>query len=292
MNDQPNLVTASTEGFKAVQEASKAAQQGIGLFDRICEGLLAELSGLGADHVHMLRCELGMKWFSKFQAKFKDSGLEDNFRVIPPKFLVGIIENATLEPDDDMQQLWANLLVSAVDPDFLDTGRMAFIDILKQLEIVDVHVLSWIYEAFVCFCTSYKKRLSQAQPLKSSQRSDFSRLVSPMFYFEPWTQTHSLYWGSCEEEDYVFTKSGRIQYRDLPSNRERYIVSLDNLMRLRLTSSYKEGFDGRSHEGPFGDFRATFDCEYDKVCLTQLGVAFMEACTRARLDDLDTETTG
>ena len=48
-----------------------------------------------------------------------------------------------------MQDLWANLLSSALDPNFEGTLRSAFIDIIKQLEIVDAHILSYLYHSYL-----------------------------------------------------------------------------------------------------------------------------------------------
>ena len=64
---------------------------------------------------------------------------------MPPKLAIPIIENASLE-EDFLQDLWARLLSSAQNSGSI---RSAFIDIIKQLEVIDVKILNTMFDDYV-----------------------------------------------------------------------------------------------------------------------------------------------
>lgn len=70
-------------------------------------------------------------------------GIEGSRRVMP-KVAVPLLENATLEEDDDLQSLWASLLASALDSDASMVERK-YVSVLADLTADDVYALSDIY---------------------------------------------------------------------------------------------------------------------------------------------------
>jgi len=78
----------------------------------------------------------------------KQRGIQGVIRPVPYKLALPIIEHASLEDNDELQDLWANLLVSAVDPEFKGVIRSAYIDIIKQLEVIDVHILQFVFDSY------------------------------------------------------------------------------------------------------------------------------------------------
>lgn len=63
---------------------------------------------------------------------------------MPPKLGIPLIESATLEDDDDLHTLWSNLLANAMDPKTSHQVKHIHASILKELEPLDVHILSSI----------------------------------------------------------------------------------------------------------------------------------------------------
>ena len=54
------------------------------------------------------------------------------------------IENASLEDDPIIQDMWANLMANALNPNFKDKAlRTAFISIIKELSVIDVKVIRY-----------------------------------------------------------------------------------------------------------------------------------------------------
>src|SRR5579864_2560882 len=64
-------------------------------------------------------------------------------RAVLPNILVPLLENASLETDEDLQERWALLLVTAADADGPNLTR-AFVEILKELTPADARLLEWI----------------------------------------------------------------------------------------------------------------------------------------------------
>ena len=74
-----------------------------------------------------------------------ERGIVDT-KAVPPKLALPIIEAASLEEDDKLQNLWAKLLSNAMDPNCKLDIRYFFVDILKSLNPLDVKLLYFFYD--------------------------------------------------------------------------------------------------------------------------------------------------
>jgi hypothetical protein len=128
------MSTEITESAKAVQEVAKAANtvmaaaQSLGQFvaNLICEPL--ELaSGMISDRLRFARVKRLLRISSGFGELVKKRGI-GQFRRISPKLVLPMLEYASLEDEDELQDLWASLLASAANSSFDGTLRSAFID--------------------------------------------------------------------------------------------------------------------------------------------------------------------
>lgn len=98
----------------------------------------SETLGLLGDAIRLARVEVATRVALRAKEKAEKAGLR---LVAPPfKFLVPFFEKASIESesDDEMQSLWANLLVSAATN--VDQLSPIFIDILSKLRGVDAKV--------------------------------------------------------------------------------------------------------------------------------------------------------
>lgn len=82
-----------------------------------------------------------MRLTDRFNQIMAERGLSLKRNPVPAKLALPIIENATLEQNDELQDLWTHLLVSAVRADTDRTTRNAFVDVAKQLEPADARFL-------------------------------------------------------------------------------------------------------------------------------------------------------
>jgi hypothetical protein len=164
-----------------------------------------------------------------------------------------ILEYASLEDDDELQDLWASLLASAADPNFDGTLRSAFIDILKQLEVIDVHILQTIYRRY--------EAIRAGIPTTSGPELWMSNTSDP-------SPTNVAIEGPAIMEQ-------------LKIGSDLYENSIDNLTRLRCISSFVETkmvhSDGGRQLLQMYDY-VSFDHHYEYVCMTAFGLSFVEAC--------------
>jgi hypothetical protein len=65
-------------------------------------------------------------------------------RLVPPKIALALIENATVEYDDDLHTLWANLLATGLDT-AADEIHRKYVSILSDLTSSDVKLLRALY---------------------------------------------------------------------------------------------------------------------------------------------------
>jgi hypothetical protein len=100
------------------------------------------------DRLQFMRWERKLRLAERGRELLRERGIEGPLRPVPYKLALPIIEHASLEDNDELQDLWANLLTSAVDPKFEGLIRSAYVDIIKQLEVVDVHILDAVYERY------------------------------------------------------------------------------------------------------------------------------------------------
>jgi hypothetical protein len=241
-----------TESAKAAQETAKTVRTGIeatqelGRYvSRITDGPLETVMGILNDKLQFVRWERKLRLAERGREILDRRNIQGPLRIIPYKLAWPIIEHASLEDNDDLQDLWASLIASAVDPQFQGEIRSAYIDIIRQLEVVDVHILNVVFE-------SYRKWLNERQRMQIVNGYYFSPIQNPV---------------------------SKVDITDrLGITFAVYENSVDNLMRVRCLASYVEDETFEvwdvSRQGS-----ATVDHRYEFVCITSLGVSFVEACT-------------
>lgn len=139
------------EESKAVQEVAKATGQAIdaareagGFIARFVSGPLEQGIGIFEDRLKYMRWERQVRYMQKAQEYLVDAGLVSPTRPIPLKLAIPLMQGATLEEDDDLQDRWAALLVNAANAKFKGEVRRSYITILEQLTSLDAKILDII----------------------------------------------------------------------------------------------------------------------------------------------------
>lgn len=136
-------------------------------------GPFVDLSGIASDHLRFYRVKKQLELKEKMQAELEKRGYSEIPGAIDVSFGVPLIEAASLEDNEDLQQLWANLLANAVDPKVENKPKKSFIDILKQMDTFDAKLLKDIYAETIrtgnkyVFTTFYPERLESSNEEKS-----------------------------------------------------------------------------------------------------------------------------
>ena len=102
--------------------------------------------GLLGDKLEYWRWERQIRMIDKVNEYQKERGLRIT-RPIPPKFAIPMITNASLEEDNDLQEMWCKLIINALDYNFKSEIRFAYIDIIKSLTSLDAKILKFVYDA-------------------------------------------------------------------------------------------------------------------------------------------------
>lgn len=100
---------------------------------------IKELSEILTDQVRLWRFKNQVRLLEKAQSYVKVRGFKPT--KLPLKILVPLLENASLEEDEELHDMWAKLLVNAVDPASGSTNHIIFVEILKQLSPTEAQLL-------------------------------------------------------------------------------------------------------------------------------------------------------
>ena len=138
-----------SEAVKAIAEASKSGIDGMREFGAFIAGFiggpLTEISGMVQDRLSYMRIESHLQLMKKAKTLMHEIGMSAPTRSLPMKFAIPLFSGASLEDDDDLQVLWASLLVNAANAESgIDQSRV-YIDILERLSPLEAKILNTIY---------------------------------------------------------------------------------------------------------------------------------------------------
>src|SRR5580700_9241538 len=105
---------------------------------------LVEATG---DRLEIWKATRQLRLADRWMAMLRDRGLDSPTRPIPPAFLLPLIEHASLEGDDDLQDVWATMLANAADRDSETEMRTAFLTMLREMTHFDVSNIAKLAEA-------------------------------------------------------------------------------------------------------------------------------------------------
>ncbi|MDE6747210.1 MAG: DUF4393 domain-containing protein [Oscillospiraceae bacterium] len=108
-----------------------------------------KLMSLIGDKIDNLRWNGAIKFYDQYAELIKQRELEGKRKPIPPKYVLEIFDNAILEDDESLRELWARLLVNWEDPRKKLDMRSVYISIIKSLSPVEVKILSLIEKDIV-----------------------------------------------------------------------------------------------------------------------------------------------
>lgn len=140
------------ESSKAVAEVAKFATSTVekvsnatGFIAKYIDEPLNELVGKWVDNKKFDRWENKVKIQDRVNSILKERGCE-TIRMIPPKLGIPLIDNALLEDDDDLRELWCKLIANSLDSTREFRLKYVYIDIIKSLTPLDALILKYIHE--------------------------------------------------------------------------------------------------------------------------------------------------
>ena len=191
MNDELIAVSnAVAEGSKLGVKTLESGEKFGGFITRLTGINDDSIIGIFNDRLQFYRWEKQCKMADKYNKKFGKQLMQP----IPPKFLIPIFENASLEDDEELQELWVNLLGSWTNVEYKAERRLTYVDIIKALTPQDAKILDTIY--------NYDKKNRRTEKIENEELFDTFATI---------------------KKDEVF--------KDLDD--ETYFLSIDNLIKLR-----------------------------------------------------------
>jgi len=138
------IAEASKFGTKSVEETGKI----LSFLAKVFNESIEQATGIVSDKLKFLRWQRQIRMVDQVEQILTQRNVSEG-RTIPPKFALPMLENASLEEDDELQDMWIRLMANAMDPNFKASFKMAYIEIIKGLTPLDVKILDFFYNQLI-----------------------------------------------------------------------------------------------------------------------------------------------
>lgn len=243
MSDAEEFSKAIAEAAKFGTTSIEATEKMFGFLSKILGTPIEDAVGIVGDKLQYIRWQRQNRMVDGVNKILKERGLSKT-KAIPPKFAIPMLEQASLEEDDDLQDIWCRLITNSLDPNFKSEIRYAFIDIIKNLTSLDAKILKYVYDS----------ALSNINPYFSLSPSNSFTIYGIIKRF----------------------KFSSYSFKSITTASQYEIeTSLDNLLRVRCLQNnfLKDSIEEASKSLDPSPTSDTFS-------LTQFGIVFVEACLK------------
>jgi len=147
MNEVSDPTGGWAKATEATADASKEAIQAGRDLGRFISGPADEVVGMLRDHLRVVRFERQVRLAERVSQFLAERGMNAPTRTVALKVGLPLLDHATLEEDDELQDVWAMLLVNGGDDDSGIEMRRAFVSVLGEMTALDVRNLAKIEQA-------------------------------------------------------------------------------------------------------------------------------------------------
>lgn len=141
-----------TETAKATQEVAKATGKAIdasraagGFIAKYISGPLEQGMGIFEDRLRYSRWERQIRLMRRADELLAELGLPAPTRAVPLKIAIPLLQAASIEEDDELQDRWATLLVNAANAQSKVDIKRSYVAILEQLTPLETQILDVVY---------------------------------------------------------------------------------------------------------------------------------------------------
>lgn len=138
---------AVREVARTTGKAIDAGRELGGFVARYIGGPIGQASGIVEDKLKYLRWERQVRYIRKAEEFLAQQGLQAPTRPVPMKIAIPIFEAASMEEDDDLQDMWARLLVNAADADGGAEVTRGLVTVLRDFGRLEAQLLQVIHDA-------------------------------------------------------------------------------------------------------------------------------------------------
>ncbi len=136
------LYTMNGELEKA--SLGKLVERAYGFLEQLVGPPIKEIGELLSDQVRLWRFKNQVNILLKAEKFLKDKEISP--RKVPIKMLVPLINNGSLEENEDMQLKWASLLANAANPNYQYDIHSSYVEILKELSPLEAKLLDKMFD--------------------------------------------------------------------------------------------------------------------------------------------------
>jgi hypothetical protein len=133
------------EELETTKEIAKTTGIIVSFFSEIFGDLGKEIVGIFHDKVKYYRHKNLLRLADKVDKIHRDRKVKGKANIIPPRFAISLIEQASREDNETIQDMWAGLIANATDPEKRLNMRKQYIEIISSLEPLDAKLMEWLY---------------------------------------------------------------------------------------------------------------------------------------------------
>jgi hypothetical protein len=145
-NEVSEVAKAAAETAKFGTKALDVTEKLLSFFGKVFHEPIEQASGIVSDKLKFVRWQRQVRMADEVNKILESRGTTQT-RAVPPKLALPILEAASNEDNDELQDMWAKLLANAMDPGVDVEIRLTFVEILKALNPLDVKLLHEFYKA-------------------------------------------------------------------------------------------------------------------------------------------------
>lgn len=134
--------------------------------EEVSGGLISNALGLVSDRLAYLRLKQAFSLRDKVREELLKRGVKQPKEVFP-KVLIPLLENATLEENEELHSRYALLLANAQDPKYRGEIKRSYVSILGELEPIDLLILD---SAFTTMASNHTQLLADLTQVAFSLR--------------------------------------------------------------------------------------------------------------------------
>lgn len=192
------------EEAKAVKAVAEAASKGIeaseklgGFLSKVLGEGFVELGSVFADWAKTFRYKNLLKLSDEIDQIHANRRLQGKSIPIRPKYALPILQEASLEDDNDIRSFWAGLIANATDPSVKFQIRKLHIEILSSLDPVDAAILNFLkrpgFDEQYEFISGNQLNTEELSKLLNKDKEDIKVSLSNLFrhglIIDSWKQT-------------------------------------------------------------------------------------------------------
>jgi hypothetical protein len=227
------------EQAKAIQAVAKTTEKFAEIAEKV-GGFVSKVIGPASDQVggiledwtRFYRYKNLLSIADKVEIIHARRKIEGQTIPIPPRVAIPMLESASLEDDETLQEVWARLIANSTDPTFKAALHPGYIDIIKQMSPDEAIILNSFLK-LTTYPVFFSHHLTAVYEQADNIAMDYYWMMQNK---ESYNIIYEMYLNHCKTLTLIKSDDSR--------------VYIDNLLRLRIVELGYD-FSGKEIENPF-----------------------------------------